>query len=122
MASSKKSGSARKPASTRKQTPTRSTSTSTPTSEQIHAVKVWILEGRDDYTIRQAIEASFPDTDPDKLIQTVLDAFAAFADADENVIRGWALEALRHLYEKMVEIGDYAGALKAIKELVRMTD
>lgn len=40
------------------------------------------------------------------------------AQADRTVIRGWCLEALREMYRRMVDIGDYAGALKAIKELM----
>ena len=41
------------------------------------------------------------------------------ADADPDVLRGWCFEAYRELYRKMVDVGDYKGAIAAIKELSR---
>jgi hypothetical protein len=41
----------------------------------------------------------------------------AAGDFDPQKIRGWCVEATRFLYQRMVEIGDFAGALRAVKTL-----
>ena len=40
--------------------------------------------------------------------------------ADPQVIDGWCFESARDLYQKMVEVGDFANALRAIKEIHRL--
>ena len=79
------------------------------------------MEGHTEAEIRQALKELYaaPPSKQTALITAVLDEFAQIGQADREVIRGWGLEALRHLYQKMVEIGDYANAMKAIKELMR---
>lgn len=47
--------------------------------------------------------------------------FEEIADADPKVIRGWCLEAFQELYRRMMTIGDYANALRAVKELYRVS-
>lgn len=79
---------------------------------------LWLLEGNRTEDVAQAIAARFPGEDPAKLLHAAGDHFATVAGADPLVIRGWCLEALREMYRRMVDIGDYAGALKAIKELM----
>jgi hypothetical protein len=37
------------------------------------------------------------------------------------VRRGWCLEALRNLYNKLLETGDYAGAIRAVKEIATLS-
>jgi hypothetical protein len=65
---------------------------------------------------------AYPDENPDELVRAAIAQFETTARADVNVIRGWCLEAYRELYRRMIEIGDYPGALRAVKELLKYAD
>lgn len=102
--------------------PTKSSSISRPTYDTAEQVKQWFLEGHAPPEIRAAL-AEFHGVDratADSMIEKTLDGFAEIGKADPTVLRGWGLEAMRHLYAKMVEIGDYANAAKTIKMLLQM--
>jgi len=71
--------------------------------------------------VAEAIAAAFPHENPKTLIAAAGQHFATVAGSDPDVIHGWSLDAVRHLYRRMVEIGDFSGALKAIKELNQLT-
>jgi hypothetical protein len=77
-----------------------------------------MLEGNRAEDIVQAIRTTYAEENPEQLINAAGDHFATVGEADTSVIRGWCLEAYREMYRRMVDIGDYAGALKAIKELM----
>lgn len=91
----------------------------TPADQQVYE---WLIEGHTSADIREAGKEKYPGENIDNLIVLALDSFAKAASADTTVIRGWCLESYRHLYKKMVEIGDYNGAIRAVKEITRMTD
>ena len=59
-----------------------------------------------------------PAAAPADVLQGVSDYFDQAANADPAVVVGFALEATRLLYQRMIRDEDYAGALKAIKQLV----
>ncbi len=91
----------------------------TPADQQVYE---WLIAGHTTADIRQAGAKKYPGENIDALIVSSLDKFADMASADTAVIRGWCLEAYRDLYKRMVAIGDYAGAIRAVKELARMAD
>ena len=102
--------------------PTKSSSISKRTYDDLEQVKQWFLEGHSPPEIRAAL-AEFHGISrgqADKLIEKTLDNFAEVGAADPAVLRGWGLEALRHLYAKMCEIGDYANAAKTVKMLLQI--
>jgi len=79
--------------------------------------KLWLLEG---WTTEKIVHELEQTTNLDEaaiqgLLNNLLDEFAAISNADMTVLRGWALEAARHLYGKMVEAGDYPNALKVVR-------
>ena len=76
------------------------------------------MEGNRAEDIAQALANRFPNEDPAKLLSHAADHFATVAEADPLVVRGFCLEALRELYRRCFDIGDYQGALKAVKELM----
>ena len=39
---------------------------------------------------------------------------------EAHVVRGWCFEATKSLYAQMVAIGDFAGALRAVKQLYEL--
>ena len=46
--------------------------------------------------------------------------FEQSADIPEKSRLGWCLEAYRELYRKMVEIGDFNGAVKCVSEIQKL--
>ena len=80
----------------------------------------WLLTGARESDVLQAIETNWPGQLPLPLIQSAVDQLAASGDIDPTVVRGWCFEAAKSLYQKMAEIGDFAGALRAVKLLYDM--
>ena len=81
-------------------------------------VILWMIDGLRTADIQEALQVSYPDADADACILNAVKHFEQTAGADVTVIRGWCLEAYRTLYQKMVSIGDFMGALRTIKELM----
>lgn len=104
-----------------------STDSLTPTSEPaaelqpVDEVLAWLLDGHRDCNIREAIKAKWPDLDPIKLQMAAVEHFRRAAVCEPEVIVGFAIEAYRDLYRRSLQIGDFAGATKAVKELVALT-
>jgi hypothetical protein len=89
-----------------------------PTATPLRQTILWLLEGNSTDDVAEAIAAAYPDTDPKTLLTAAGDHFAAVAHSDPAVIRGWALDALRELYRRMMAIGDFSGALRAVERLL----
>ncbi len=89
-------------------------------TEQLQQVYAWVLDGHDEHHIREAILAEWPDAKPPVLLAAAVEQLAKSADFDEALLLGFCLEATRHLYERMLSIGDFSGALKAIQQLHKL--
>jgi hypothetical protein len=79
---------------------------------------VWLLEGQRSEDIQRSWAEHFPAEDFHKTLDAAWDHFERIAAAAPDVLRGWCLEAYRELHRRMVDVGDYTGALRAIKELM----
>ena len=77
----------------------------------------WIVAGATEPDVVEAILQQWPDEQPKPLIAAAIDQIRRAGGFDGDLVRGWCFEAVRHLYRQMVEIGDYAGALRAAKQL-----
>lgn len=77
----------------------------------------WMLQGASGAQILEAIAVKFPDIQPAELLTAAGNHFEKISNADPRLIRGWCFEATRDLYRRMIEIGDYANALRAVKQL-----
>jgi len=77
----------------------------------------WMLQGASGAQILEAIAVKFPEIQPAELLTAAGNHFEKISNADPRLIRGWCFEATRDLYRRMIEIGDYANALKAVKQL-----
>jgi hypothetical protein len=86
----------------------------------IDEVIAWLTEGNRDSDIREAIRAKWPDTNPDELQLAAIEHFRQAARCEGEILIGFALEAYREVYRRMIKIGDFAGAAKAIKEIVTL--
>jgi hypothetical protein len=102
--------------------PTKSSSIGTTTCDptQLNQVFKWILAGATKRDIAEAITQSWPDAQPSPLILAAVEEIRAGGRLDAQVVRGFCAEATRDLYRRMVEIGDFAGALRAVKQLADM--
>ena len=89
-------------------------------NDQLKQVYAWVLDGHDEHHIREAILAEWSDADPPMLLAAALDKLAQSADFNEALLLGFCLEATRHLYQRMLGIGDFSGALKAIQQLHKL--
>ena len=96
--------------------------TSKPVSEaaKIHQVLTWILEGNSEHLIREAVESTWPGEDAKPLIVATLRHVGESAELTRATAEDWAIEALKFLYQKQVEIGEFGGAMRAVRELAAM--
>jgi hypothetical protein len=77
----------------------------------------WLISGARDADVLEAIQTTWPDQALQPLITAAIEQLAASAEFDREVLLGFCFEATKDLYRRMTEIGDFAGALRAIKQL-----
>lgn len=80
----------------------------------------WVLEGHPEHFILTAIPEHWPDDEPGPLIAAALERLAKTATVDVEIVAGWCFEATRFVYQKMLDVGDHTGALRAIKQLLEI--
>jgi len=83
-------------------------------------VFLWIVQGQTEAHIIEAIQTTWPEADSRPLIAAALDEITKAGDLDKKLIRGWAFEASRELYRQMIAVGDFASALRAVKQIADM--
>ena len=88
-----------------------------PDPARVEQALKWILTGARDADIVEAISTTWPEQALGPLLAAAMQSLAASAETDNAVVRGFCFEATKDLYRRMVEIGDFAGALRAIKQL-----
>lgn len=57
-----------------------------------------------------------------KAFEQVGESFRAIAAEPTLSVYGWSMEASRRCFSKMVEVGDYTGALRAAKQVADLRD
>lgn len=83
----------------------------------VNNVVDWMLQGASGAQILEAINEKFPEEKPGELLRYAGEHFEMIANSDTRLIRGWCYEATRELYRRMLEVGDYANALRAVKQM-----
>lgn len=91
------------------------------TDKDTCAVVKWICSGHTLPDIEEAITAKLPGNKPKDLIKKAIAHIAQSGEVDNTVIKGYAFESYKMLQAKMMEIGDFQGAMKAVKEIVALT-
>ena len=91
-----------------------------PNAAAVADVFLWIVQGQTERDFLQALEQHFPASKPEPIIAAALKQLVQSADFDPTLIRGWCFEAYRDLYRRMVDVGDLAGALRAVRALEEM--
>jgi hypothetical protein len=79
-----------------------------------------MIAGQREADIEEAVATHVPRQSAKKLIEAAVDHFQQAAHCERNVILGWSMEAYRALYRKLLEIGDYHGAMKAVASLQKL--
>jgi hypothetical protein len=91
-----------------------------PAEPPAKAVLRWLTEGHDEQTIREALRGLHPEAGADAVIAEAIAELREDGKIDPDLIRGWALRSYRDLYRRMLEIGDFDGCRKAMKEIVAL--
>jgi hypothetical protein len=77
----------------------------------------WMLQGASGAQIMEAFAEKHPGVNVGSVLANAGNHFETIAGADTDLIKGWCFEATRDLYRRMLEIGDYANALRAVKQM-----
>jgi hypothetical protein len=77
----------------------------------------WILEGASEYDILEAMQQAWPEANHASLLVGAVGKVRESARLDPTTVLGFCVEATRDLFRRMVEIGDFPGALRAIRQL-----
>lgn len=83
------------------------------------AVLEWLLTGASESDILTALRAKYPDVDVDATLAAVRDHLAREGTPDTDALRGWVLLSYRELYRRMLEVGDFDGARKVLKDITQ---
>jgi len=84
------------------------------TPDQVDQVFKWIIEGNSAHDITEAIANTFPGAPVELLIIAAGKQLRESATFDLELVAGWAIASTRELYRRMVAMGDYVGAMRAI--------
>ncbi|OGV61309.1 MAG: hypothetical protein A2498_00880 [Lentisphaerae bacterium RIFOXYC12_FULL_60_16] len=88
--------------------------------DTLKACLKWILEANDERDIREAIRTTYPDADEQAVLDAAVKEIEAIGNESGDFTRGWALAATRELVRKMIEVGDFANAMRGIKQVAEL--
>lgn len=88
--------------------------------ERVEQTVVWLLTGAREAEVIEAIRAMWPDQEIEPLTNEAIAELMKSADINPEAVRGWCFESTKYLYQRMTAIGDFAGALRAVKQLYEM--
>jgi len=84
------------------------------------AVLQWLVSGASEHDIVEALRAKYPDADARQTLAAVREHLAAEGQPQPDALRGWVLVSLRELYRRMLEVGDFDGARKVLKNITEI--
>lgn len=90
-------------------------------TEKVRQIIDWMLEGKSDFQVSALINEQFPLDNPGPLIQAAVGEFIRDAEQDPVIVAGWCFRATQYLYKQFIEDGDYAGALRAVKQMADLS-
>lgn len=89
---------------------------------QCEQVLKWVISGASDAEITEAVQQQWPDANVNELLAMASTRLRQAAKTNPKNILGWSMLATKMLYQKMVDIGDFSGALKAAKQLSELAN
>lgn len=84
------------------------------------AVLQWLIAGANEQDIVEALQTKYPDADAGQVLQAVSDRLADEGRPSTDSLRGWCLVCYRELYRRMLEVGDFDGARKVLKNITEI--
>jgi hypothetical protein len=81
-----------------------------------------VLDGHNPNDIRETIATEHPAANCDLLFAHAQNLFERSAQKPYKAVLGWCMESTRDLYRKMTEVGDFDGALRAVKQLAALAE
>ena len=91
-----------------------------PTEAALAAALEWMTAGHDGARVREALASLHPRANPDAVLSLAVATLRDDGNLDPALLRGWALRCYRDIYRRQIEIGDFDGARKTLKELVAL--
>lgn len=91
------------------------------TPEQVDQVVRWIVEGHAASDIERSIREQWPEADVSAVALAATGQLIESARITPEVVKGFCIEATREMYRRLVEMGEFAQALRAIRQLWEMT-
>ena len=79
----------------------------------------WIIQGATEFDIREAMQQAWPDASHADILLSAIEKIRESNEIDPQTVKGFCFEATRELYRRLVEIGDFPGALRALKQLAQ---
>jgi hypothetical protein len=84
------------------------------------AVLQWLISGATEHDIVEALRAKYPEADPRQTLAAVREHLAVEGQPEPDALRGWVLVSYRELYRRMLEVGDFDGARKVLKNITEI--
>ena len=85
------------------------------------AIVQWLLTGASEQDVLEALRAKYPEADAGATLAAVRERLTAEGTPDTDALRGWVLLSYRELYRRMLEVGDFDGARKVLKNITEVT-
>lgn len=89
---------------------------------KVNHVLRWILAGANEADVNQLVGKQWPEDEARPLIEKAIAGLLKPANFSPDAVLGFCFEATRDAHRRMIEEGDHAGALKAIKQLAELAE
>ena len=84
------------------------------------AVLQWLISGASEHDIVEALRQKYPQANARQTLAAVRDHLAVEGQPEPDALRGFVLVSLRELYRLMLEVGDFDGARKVLKNITEI--
>lgn len=89
---------------------------------RVQQVLTWILEGQSDHVIRDGIREHWPEEQAEPLIVAAAKSLSDAGKLSHAEVQNWCFEATRYCYQKQIEIGEFSGAMRAIRQMQEISE
>lgn len=89
-------------------------------AQMIASVLDWILEGQDEQQLLAAIATHYPAASAPAVLTAAMRYLQQSGAADPQVVKGFAMEATRAIYQQALAAKDLATALRAVRQLTEI--
>ena len=90
-----------------------------PEKDWLKTLIQWMIEGQNSFNIREAMTLLMT-ADPQRQGKLWEQAWAFLLESGKSPpaqLRSWCIEAAKDVYRKLLDVGDYVGALKAVMDI-----